>query len=208
MTESYRPTVMDVARLVSGTRAREVAPEAAPLLHYLIQGHPELRELWERARAILDGGVTLLEVLALQRAIETDEAARARRRSTACATAVKLIQSHEETRELWERLEQMGRDAGLSTVWPQNADLVVAAHDDVDCLLATPGWTRSEECLDPARHYQPEPGLLVRIVEARLSRGEGDGDRLTEVRDKLRAEIAESQPEPLAGSQPEQSLCN
>jgi hypothetical protein len=201
MNESYNPNLNDVARLVSGTREGEAVPEAAPLLHWLIEKDPRLDDLWKTAHEIRDGGVTLLEVAALSR--ELDFEGEGRSPSAACATAVKLLRSRGETRELWERLEQMGRDAGLAADWPGVGTHILLAHSDVDRLLASDDWATSEECLDPEREVRLDRDLWLAIVEARLSRGEGDVERLARVREKLRAEIALLQSE----HQPELSSC-
>lgn len=193
MTDGYRPSLIDVARLVSGTRQGESVPEAAQLVEWLIAEDPELREAWHKAHERLECGLTLLDVAELHRALELQAFAApgSRRQSTmACATAIKLLHRNEETRELWDRLEQMGHAAGLSVDWPGVATYVVVAHADVDSLLTSDEWTTSDECLDPTRQFIPEPGLWIRIVENRLSRRDGDVEALKRVRDKLRAEIA------------------
>jgi hypothetical protein len=139
----------------------------------------------------LEGSVTFLDLMELHFCLHNEQES-----DRAHGMAVWLLRRLPETARLWNQLEQMGHDAGCLLQYPAYGVDVVKYNRDVDRLLATE-WKTAEEALDATGEVGTSYNEWLGIVEARLARGEGDAERLREVRGRLRAEAALARQQPL-----------
>ncbi|MCP4664470.1 MAG: hypothetical protein GY856_54495, partial [bacterium] len=93
-----------------------------------------------------------------------------------------LLQANPVTAALMARLRQLAADAGAtdSPIW---ADLGLWYSERLDALLGTEGWQDPNEIIDPEEGCSV--GVLLKVLNARLARGQGDPERLLAVRDRL-----------------------
>jgi hypothetical protein len=184
MSGQYEPTLLDVAKLLYATSGEGPAPEAVSLVDWLIERVPEVQDLWKRVNQPLEGSVTFLGLMELHFCLHYEQEC-----ERAYGTAVWLLRRVPETARLWNQLERIGYDAGCLLQYPAYGVDVVKYERDVDRLVATE-WKTAEEALDVTGEIGTSYNEWLGIVEARLARGEGDAERLREVRGRLRAEAA------------------
>jgi len=192
MSGEYEPTLMDVAKLLYATSGEGPSPEVLGLVDWLIEKVPEVQELWKTVNEPLGGGVTFLDVMNLHFCLHHEQ-----KSEKAYGLAVWLLHRVPAAARLWRQLEQMGQDAGCLLQHPAYGVDVVRYHRDVDRLLASEDWATAEEALDVTGEMGACYNEWLRIVEARLVRGEGDAERLREVRARLRAEAAIARRQPV-----------
>jgi hypothetical protein len=191
MSGQYEPNLLDVAKLLYATSGEGPAPEAVSLVNWLIERVPEVQDLWQSVNQPLEGSVSFLDLMELHFCLHNEQES-----DRAHGMAVWLLRRLPETARLWNQLEQMGYDAGCLLQYPAYGVDVVKYNRDVDRLLATE-WKTAEEALDATGEVGTSYNEWLGIVEARLARGEGDAERLREVRGRLRAEAALARQQPL-----------
>ena len=191
MSAEYEPTLLDVAKLLYATSGEGPSPDVVCLVEWLMDQVPEVRELWKTVNEPLAGSVTFRDLMDLHLCLDYELPS-----DKAYGMAVWLLRRVPATARLWRRLEQMGEDAGQLLQYRSYGIDVVKYHAEVDRLLALDEWATAEEALDATGDLGPSYNEWLRIVEARLARGEGDAERLRQVRARLRAEaeIARKRP--------------
>ena len=191
MSGEYEPTLLDVAKLLDATSGEGPAPETVSLVDWLIERIPEAHDLWKSVNQPLASSVTFLDLMELHFCLHYEQ-----KSDRAYGMAVWLLRRSPATARLWGQLEQMGYDAGCLLQYPAYGVDVVKYHADVDRLLAM-DWKTAEEAVDASGDLGPCYNEWLRIVETRLARGEGDAERLREVRGRLRAEAALARQRPV-----------
>jgi len=192
MSGEYEPTLLDVAKLLYATAGQGPAPEVLSLVGWLMEQVPEVHELWRSVNEPLSGSVTFRDLMDLHLCLDYELPS-----DKAYGMAVWLLRRVPATARLWSELEQMGKDAGCLLQYPAYGVDVVRYNRDVDRLLAADDWATAEEALDATGDVGASYNEWLRIVEARLARGEGDAERLREVRGRLRAEAEISRKQPV-----------
>ncbi len=93
-----------------------------------------------------------------------------------------LLEANPVTAALVARLRQLAADAGVtdSPIW---ADVGLWYSERLDALLAAEGWQAPNEVIDPEEGCSA--GVLLKVLNARLARGQGDPERLLAVRGRL-----------------------
>ncbi len=83
---------------------------------------------------------------------------------------------------MMEQAEELARDAGVDC-----PGIAFWHYEDLEKLLAAEGWDDPAEVLQPGDEDTSLLGhrRLIRMIDARLARGEGDAGRLLEVRERV-----------------------
>ncbi len=184
-----QPTLTDVAQLLDTIHSGASGgyPATQYVLRRLIQRSPAAREIHDRLHAPREGEPSLIELARLMIAVESNEDF-----PEALYTVHWLIARSKKAAELYRRLEQMARDAGVDVGYGDWAVQALEVNAELDRLLATlDDWQDAAAELRPKKGWKDAPRHLLLVCRARIARADGEGrERLERLRRRLQAAAA------------------
>jgi len=177
-----RPTPEGLASFLDAVHRGRGSEETEALALWLFEQIPELRELRRSMDEETSIGVRRLDLLKLLFVVSGRTGW-----PEGEAVARRLIARVEGAREHLERLDQMAAEIGGRRAHEGWVEAVLALHQELDRLLASPDWRDPAEVLDPGGELGVDVPRLIKLGAARLASCQDPDtrDRLGSVLDRL-----------------------